>query len=236
MTYPTDEELDALVIQAQAAIDRVKPAGILSDNAKLSAALFALYGLLPAITALRTQLAELRAGLDQRVDMHECAMAERDDATLYSEEQKARAERAEAALAAQIEADGWQSIETAPRDGTPFLAFGGGLDHVDLCRYNETVGCWNCSEHTLDDTDHEPDGYNRPTHWIPVIAPTAQPHDRTALDRMLAEANEKALREAAAVATDWQNETGTDIAAAARICPQIADAILALIEAPDATP
>lgn len=54
----TDEELDALVIQAQDAIDRVKPAGILSDDAKLSAALFALYALLPAITALRSQLAD----------------------------------------------------------------------------------------------------------------------------------------------------------------------------------
>lgn len=63
-----------------------------------------------------------------------------------------------------------------------------------------------------------------------------KPHDRTALERMQAEAREKALREAVAVATDWQNETGTDIAAAARICPQIADAILALIEADHAQP
>ena len=57
-----------------------------------------------ALTALRAQLAEAWAKLSQRVDMHECAMAERDDATLYGVEQKARADRAEAALAAQIEA------------------------------------------------------------------------------------------------------------------------------------
>lgn len=57
-----------------------------------------------AIAALRAQLAEARTELVRRVDMHECAMAERDDATRYSDEQKARADLAEAALAAQIEA------------------------------------------------------------------------------------------------------------------------------------
>ena len=36
--------------------------------------------------------------LDRRTDMHECAMSERDDATLYADEQKTRAERLEAAL------------------------------------------------------------------------------------------------------------------------------------------
>lgn len=48
------------------------------------------------IIALRTQLAEAQEELSRRVDMHECAMAERDDATLYGVEQKARAEQAEA--------------------------------------------------------------------------------------------------------------------------------------------
>lgn len=56
-----------------------------------------------AITSLRAQLAEARAELVRRVDMHECAMAERDDATLYSDEQKTRADRAEATLASLIE-------------------------------------------------------------------------------------------------------------------------------------
>ena len=73
-------------------------------------------------------------------------------------------------------------------------------------------------------------------------AQLAEAREQTALgmaDVMAAaakEAREKALMEAVAVATDWQNETGTDIAAAARICPQIADAILALIEADHAQP
>lgn len=34
---------------------------------------------------------------DRRTEMHECAMSERDDATLYADEQKTRAERLEAA-------------------------------------------------------------------------------------------------------------------------------------------
>ena len=53
-----------------------------------------------AITALRVQLAEVQAELVRRVDMHECAMAERDDATLYGDDQKARADRAEQRVAA----------------------------------------------------------------------------------------------------------------------------------------
>ena len=166
MTHPTDEELDALVERAADAIDRVKPAGILSNNAKLSVALFALYDLLPAITALRTQLADVQAELSRRVDMHECAMAERDDATLYGVEQKARADRAEAALAAQIEVDS------------------------DVAEAERKI--WDR-------------GYNTSSAGFYVCrslanvrdAIRAQPHDRTALDRMLAEAREQALRDAA---------------------------------------
>lgn len=46
----------------------------------------------------------------------------------------------------------------------------------------------------------------------------------------LVAARNAALEEAAKVADEWQNETGTDIAAAARICPEIAAAIRALAE------
>lgn len=62
----------------------------------------------------------------------------------------------------------WRGIESAPRDGTIFLAAGGGLEHVDVCSYNARVGAWNCSSYTLDDTDNESDGYSRPTHWQPL--------------------------------------------------------------------
>lgn len=50
---------------------------------------------------------ELEGERDRRTEMHECAMSERDDATLYADEQKARAEAAEATVAtltAQVEA------------------------------------------------------------------------------------------------------------------------------------
>jgi hypothetical protein len=64
----------------------------------------------------------------------------------------------------------WQSFDTAPRDGSRILAKGGGLDGVDICSYNARVGCWNCGGVTLDDTDHEPEGYNRPTFWMSLAA------------------------------------------------------------------
>lgn len=66
----------------------------------------------------------------------------------------------------------WQPIETAPRDGTRILAFGGGLGEIaEVVSYNERVGCWNAPNDTLDDTDYEPDGYIRPTHWMPLPLP-----------------------------------------------------------------
>lgn len=66
----------------------------------------------------------------------------------------------------------WQPIETAPKDGTRFLATGGGLGcHIDFASYNDRVGCWNTTDFTLDDTDYEPEGYNRPTHWMPLPPP-----------------------------------------------------------------
>lgn len=62
----------------------------------------------------------------------------------------------------------WRSFESAPRDGSRFLAFGGGLEQVETCQYNERVGCWDVETATLDDTDHEPQGYNRPAMWMPM--------------------------------------------------------------------
>lgn len=64
----------------------------------------------------------------------------------------------------------WHPFDTAPRDGSRFLAQGGGLDAVDICSYNARVGCWDCGAVTLDDTDNEPEGYNRPAQWMPIAA------------------------------------------------------------------
>ena len=66
----------------------------------------------------------------------------------------------------------WRDMSTAPRDGTRFLATGGGLGaDIDIVSYSERVGCWNATNFTLDDTDHEPEGYNRPSRWQPLPPP-----------------------------------------------------------------
>lgn len=60
------------------------------------------------------------------------------------------------------------------------------------------------------------------------LAPDAPAHIKPERADTVAEMIRQAEREACAkLADDWQNETGTDIAAAARICPQIAAAIRA---------
>ena len=106
-----------------------------------------------AITALRTQLAEVS---------HMLALSK-----LTTEAVLARAERAEAALAAQIEADA-------------------GI--ADLCKRQNGP---------LSPKGRDPyvQGLSSAGQAI-AAAIRAQPHDRTALDRMLAKAREKALREA----------------------------------------
>jgi hypothetical protein len=75
-----------------------------------------------------------------------------------------------------IRAPVWQPIETAPRDGARILGTGGGLGRsvVEIVSYNERVGAWDAPNDTLDDRDDEPDGYNRPSHWMPLpAAPTS---------------------------------------------------------------
>ncbi|MCK1577737.1 hypothetical protein [Bradyrhizobium sp. 174] len=76
----------------------------------------------------------------------------------------------EALSAAEPQSSGvWQPIETAAQDGTRILATGGGLgETVEVVTYNERVGCWSAETCTLDDTDHESQGYNRPTLWQPM--------------------------------------------------------------------
>lgn len=105
MTHPTDEELENRNRKASAAMRGMHKTACYEqgDHPDECDSYFSLAAdALDAIAALRAQLAEARTELVRRVDMHECAMAERDDATLYSDEQKARADRAEAALAAQV--------------------------------------------------------------------------------------------------------------------------------------
>jgi hypothetical protein len=98
-----------------------------------------------------------------------------DGASAYAARPREFQETARAAITA-YQAEAWQDISTAPKDGTRFLATGGGLgSHIDFASYNDRVGCWNTTDFTLDDTDHEPEGYSRPTRWQPLPNPPASP-------------------------------------------------------------
>lgn len=73
----------------------------------------------------------------------------------------------------------WQPIETAPKDGSRFLATGGGLDDtIEVASYNERVGAWNTENYTLDDRDDDAEGYNRPSHWQPMPSTMTRPLSR----------------------------------------------------------
>ncbi len=75
-----------------------------------------------------------------------------------------------AAPVARVKPLVWRDFGTAPRDGSRILAKGGGLNDICICAYNDRVGCWDCDSVTLDDTDNEPEGYNRPIYWMPLAA------------------------------------------------------------------
>lgn len=109
-----------------------------------------------------------QAALEAMPDLYDCAMCD-NPATCPAEQCAFKTPRLEAMPASLLmECVEWRSFESAPRDGSRFLAFGGGLEQVETCQYNERVGCWDVETATLDDTDHEPQGYNRPAMWMPM--------------------------------------------------------------------
>lgn len=60
----------------------------------------------------------------------------------------------------------WQSMKTAPRDGTRVLVYGGmkeGGAYVDICQFYH--GRW---------TIEWMDGHEEPTHWQPLPSPPEQ--------------------------------------------------------------
>ena len=168
MTSPTDEELDALVQMLQ---QRNK-----SKHGYTGHPLYNRNGLqaADAITALRAQIA-------RREEMHDCAMKERDDATLYADEQKARADRAEAALG--------KEREDRANDQKSFLENFAKLADETLAeraaQIDADAGIAYEVAHNTNDISKIRDAIRN------------QPHDRTALDRMLAEMRVGALSEAA---------------------------------------
>jgi hypothetical protein len=70
----------------------------------------------------------------------------------------------------RAEASGWQPIETAPKDGTWFLATADGF--VDFCAWHKTphVPLYGFHFHSCDPEDAEE---CHPTHWMPLPAPPA---------------------------------------------------------------
>lgn len=135
-----------------------------------------------AITTLRDENERMREALEK------IASGEEEE---YDEELRAPvivpmdAERlsdiARAALSALPRAeadDGWRTIESAPKDGTRLLVFGGGADKVEVCAWCERVGAWDLDHTMLEDWDNQPDGYSRPSHWRPLPAPPTQAGER----------------------------------------------------------
>lgn len=200
----TDEELNALVkrLDDMSDLSRDHAAGLLDLGHKV-----AVNQAITAITTLRAQLAEAQHGRN-------VAEACNRGLVRLNEATQARADRAEAALAAQIEVDRWQPIETAPTDDdAEFLVWDGSN------WYQAIIGWRDEGRPVVTTTDYHP--LFGLTHWRNITTP-AQPHDRTALDRMLAEAREQVQRKLAETIRGWRNDvpmTGDECA----------NAILALI-------
>lgn len=145
-----------------------------------------------AITALRAQLAEMKADRDKSLEAR-LAKAEADlqAMTLLKENYAAMKDRAEAERAAQIEAD----------DLPPF--------HFD--RYINGVlmaeGVTINKEPTIDSAMMAASRIaSKGTNGeVPVLVYRARPHDRTALDRMLAEAEARGyeIAKAEAARAGW---------------------------------
>lgn len=89
---------------------------------------------------------------------------------------------AEKELRALLDAgtSGWQPIETAPKDGTPVIAYAAALVHADFNPSGSVEAYWQddegwigatwCAEH---DNWHEKVIW--PTHWMPKPAPPVDP-------------------------------------------------------------
>ena len=191
----TDEELNTLVtrLDDMSDISRDHAAGLLDLGHK-----FAVNQAITAITALRAQLAEVRVErdnaneiMDDWTTLHRVIADIRDASGLGSRPMlselaceigqrisaaNARADRAEASLAAQIEVDaGIARAEAWPDDGV-----------------------YAPQEFHIRDAE-------RATVEVIERAIRVQPHDRTALDRMLAEAEARGyeLAKAEAARCGW---------------------------------
>lgn len=220
MTHPTDEELDALVARLK------QLEGRMSFQSQNIAGASACRLAADAITTLRARLAEVKAEKEKLGrELNLARYGEPDFAWQTHKEAlaeaNARADRAEAALAAQIEADaGIADMLVKSADAAMQLA----TDD----EHSVKVGV--ASQKAM---------AQRISAFI-----RNQPHDRTALDRLLAEAREQALREAGELVRSTAYTSNGDSRSLEPVSAclvgmdmhhaTIADAILALIESADA--
>jgi len=125
------------------------------------------------------------------------------------------------ALAASTPVGGWEGISTAPKDGTRFLAWGGGLDdEIETCSYSSGTGCWNLETYTADDTDDEPQGYCRPTHWRPLPPSPSVSIDNGSLQRQGASVPTEQAEPAVVADDGWIEWSG------GRACPVADDVVI----------
>lgn len=70
----------------------------------------------------------------------------------------------------------WQPIETAPKDGTEFLAYDSRTKKMDVCFMNNWHGPWTCQQSQMDgelgpfidEFGHKSADI---THWMPLPEP-----------------------------------------------------------------
>lgn len=212
MTRPTDEELDALVGRLHGT-PLYEGHGEASETPERAA---------DAITALRTQLATLQLHLDSTNDKLEIERTLTDGAHRRAREAEAEAH------ACGAEREAWKTRAEAAlaaqiEEACAVIDAHAEYDQAFCCDGRE-CGCQGESVHDV------------------MKQYIRQPHDRTALDRMLAEhevrlreARENALREAAEICSSIRQRIANGpMPEGARF--DYEQSILALIEAPNAQP
>lgn len=180
MTHPTDEELNALKRHIEPLAMKAGDPRVIVNGRTLPRDFRIIAE--DEYQHLRAKLAEVQAEI--RVT-HACNRG----LVRLNEATQDRADRAEAALAAQIEADAWQPIDTAPTDYTHVI----GIDAKGCVARTWFFAPSSLTRQWLR-VGLPGKAVWHPTHWKPLRETTAQPHDRTALDRMLREAILEGMR------------------------------------------
>jgi hypothetical protein len=125
---------------------------------------------------LTRKLADTAIDYKKRCEELEKACAE------WAEVSQSNYQRAKSAEAKLAQAQTWQPIETAPKDGTTFFAYwpdhlGNGSD----CVVTTWFGPWatGISELVFQTAFEWGDESSNPTHWMPHAAPPAPPTQDT---------------------------------------------------------